>query len=138
MRVKKIFTLFILSVMVFLSGCGGSAHQAAIIGLVAHTHRMMIPAGMVITVWLEDTTKSGAAGRKISEEVIKSPGEELPIPFAIVYDPNKINEKHSYSIIATIDDSSGKMLYTNKADIPVITKGNPTQDIYVIVLLVGG
>jgi hypothetical protein len=37
-----------------------------------------------------------------------------------------------------IEDSAGKMLYTNNTSVPVITNGNPTQNVDVIVVLVNG
>jgi uncharacterized lipoprotein YbaY len=46
--------------------------------------------------------------------VIKSQGEVLPMPFEIIYEPGKINAEHTYSIRVKIEDSTGKMLYTNK------------------------
>ena len=85
-----------------------------------------------------DTTKSGSPGKKIAEEVIKSEGDEIPMPFVVIYDPGRINEEHSYSITVKIQDDLGNLLYTNNDSIPVITQGNPTQHIDVPVVLADG
>jgi uncharacterized lipoprotein YbaY len=99
---------------------------------------MTLEVGYVIIVQLEDTTKTDAPGKKIAEQVIKSQGEVLPMPFEIIYEPGKINAEHTYSIRVKIEDSTGKMLYTNNTSVPVITNGNPVHNIDVIVLLVNG
>ena len=138
MFVRKILILIILSTTVALAGCGSSKNKAAVTGVIAHSHRMNLPAGYVVIVEIDDTTKADAPGKKIAEQVIKSQGEELPIPFEIVYDRGKINTNHTYSVSVKIEDSAGKILYTNNTSVPVITNGNPTQNIDVIVVLVNG
>jgi len=138
MFMRKIFILLILSATVALAGCGSSTNKAAVTGAIAHTHRMTLPVGYVVTVQIEDTTKADAPGKKIAEQVIKSQGEQLPMPFEIVYDPGKIDANHTYSIRVKIEDSTGKMLYTNNSSVAVITNGNPTQNVDVIVVLVNG
>jgi putative lipoprotein len=138
MFMRKIFILLILSATVALAGCGSSTNKAAVTGVITHTHRMTLPVGYVVTVQIEDITKADAPGKKIAEQVIKSQGEQLPMPFEIVYDPGKIDANHTYSIRVKIEDSTGKMLYTNNSSVAVITNGNPTQNVDVIVVLVNG
>jgi putative lipoprotein len=136
MFVRKLFILIILLATVALAGCGRSTNKAAITGVITHTHRMTIPIGYVVTIQIEDTTKADATGKKIAEQVIKSQGEAIPMPFEVVYDPGKINPNHTYSVHVKIEDSAGKMLFTNNISVPVITNGNPTQNIDVVVVLV--
>jgi putative lipoprotein len=138
MYMRKIFILMILSATIALAGCGKSTNKAAVTGVIAHTHRMTIPVGYVITVRIEDTTNADTPGKKIVEEVIKSQGVELPMPFAIDYDPHKINANHTYGVRVTIEDTDGKVLYTNNTSVLVITNGNPTNNVDVIVELVNG
>jgi putative lipoprotein len=135
MFMRKIFILIILSATVALTACGSSTKQAALTGVIAHTHRMTIPVGYVTTIRIEDTTKADAPGKKVAEEVIKNQGEELPIPFAIIYDPGKINPDHIYTVRVEIDDDAGNLLYTNVTAVPVITHANPTRNVKIIVVL---
>jgi putative lipoprotein len=135
MLLKKVFILIILTSTLALAACGKSNNKAAITGVIAHTHRMTLPVGYVVTIRIEDTTKADTPGKKIAEEVHKSQGEILPIPFAVVYDPSKINPDHTYSLHVEIGDDTGTLLYINETSIPVITHGNPTQNIKVIVVL---
>jgi putative lipoprotein len=135
MCLRKIFILTILSATVALAACGSSTNKAAITGVITHTHRMTLPAGYIVTIRIEDTTKADTPGKTIAEDVINSQGVVLPIPFAIVYDPDKINADHTYSMRVEIEDSTGNLLYTNVTRVPVITHGNPTGDVKVIVVL---
>lgn len=135
MLLRKIVILIILSLSVTLTACGGVSHKAAITGVIAHTHRMSLPAGYVVTIRIEDTTKAGSPGKKFAEVVIKSQGEMLPFPFAIVYDPARINPDHTYSVRAEIKDPDGILLYTSTTSVPVITQGNPIRDVKVTVVL---
>jgi putative lipoprotein len=135
MYLRKLFILILLSTTLALTACGSSTNKAALTGVIAHTHRITLPAGYVTTIRIEDTTKADAPGKKVTEEVIKNQGEELPIPFAIIYDPGKINPDHTYTIRVQIEDDTGNLLYTNVTSIPVITHGNPTRNVKVTVVL---
>ncbi len=125
--------------MMLLTGCGNQpSSKTALTGLIDHPHQMTLGDGMTVIVRIEDTTKAGAPGKKIAEEIIKGQGDIIPMPFAIVYDPGKINETHKYSLTVKIQDSTGVVLYTSQSSVPVITQGNPTRDIDVVIVLPGG
>lgn len=64
--------------------------------------------------------------------MIETKGAQMPIPFAVPYDPGKIEENPTYSLRVRIEEGTGKLLFINDTSIPVITQGNPTQDIVVI------
>jgi putative lipoprotein len=138
MFMNKLSITVILCAAILLSGCDKTSHKMAVTGIIDHPHRMVLPSGSVINVLLMDTTKAGSPGKKIAEEVIKSEGEEIPMPFVVVYDPGRINEEHTYSITVKVLDEAGKLVYTNQDSVPVITLGNPTQHIDVPVTLVDG
>ena len=138
MFARKIFILIILSATFALAGCGRSTNKAAVTGVIAHAHPMTIPVGYVVSVQIEDTTKVDAPGKIVAEQVIKSQGDEIPMPFEVVYNPGKINSNHTYSLRVKIEDSAGITVYTNNTNVPVITNGNPTQNVEVIVVLVNG
>ena len=135
MLTRKIFILIILLVSIPLSGCGKTANKAAVTGVIAHAHPMSLPAGYVLSILLADTTSTQAPGKKIAEVVIKSQGDELPMPFAIIYDPGKINPDHTYSIWVEIVDAAGILQYKNLTGVPVITHGNPTSRVKLTVVL---
>jgi uncharacterized lipoprotein YbaY len=137
MFTKKILAIGLMSLTIFLTGCGKS-HDAAVTGLIDHPHKMTFPIGTVMTVQIVDSTVGRSLGKQIAQEVIKDQEIGIPMPFVVVYDQGKINKNHVYSISVRIEDSNGKPLYTNEKEIPVITNGTPRQGIDVIVVLVHG
>src|SRR5512136_2921055 len=94
----KIIGILMLISVILLTGCGSQPSKTALTGLIDHPHQMTLGEGMTVIVRIEDTTKSGAPGKKVAEEVIKGQGDTIPMPFAIVYDPGRINETHKYSL----------------------------------------
>ena len=100
--------------------------------------RIALPPDAVVIVRIEDVSKADAPAEIIGEQVIKTEGAQVPIPFAVIYNPDKIEENHSYNLRARIEDGAGKLLFINDTSVPVITRGNPTQNIEVIVVPVGG
>jgi len=67
----------------------------------------------------------------IAEQTISNPGQ-VPIPFDLKYDPNRIDQNLLYSIKASIDDGKGNMLYVTTRDYLVITQRNPVAGIEVV------
>lgn len=120
-----------------LAGCGNSTDKAAVTGTLTYLQRIALPPDAVVTVRIEDVSKADAPAEVIGEQVFNTEGAQVPLPFKVPYDPDKIEQNHSYSIRARIEDSSGKLLFINDTNIPVITNGNPTQDIEVILVQVG-
>ena len=92
----------------------------------------------MVIVRIEDVSLADAPAAGMGEQVIKTDGKQVPIPFAVPYDAGKIDDNHTYSLRVRIEDSSGKLLFINHTSVPVITQGNPTQDVEVIVVPIGG
>jgi putative lipoprotein len=135
MSKKSLVTIFLLTLIILLSACGG-VKQAAVTGVIDHPHSMTFPAGTVLTVQLLDTTKEGLPGKVIAEYVVRDRQIGIPMPFAVTYEPGKINQNHSYSVRVIIEDSNGNLTYSSQKEVPVITHGNPRVDIDVFVDLV--
>src|SRR4030042_6615469 len=133
MLLKIITILMLLFGMTSLAACGGSS-KAAVTGTVTYLLRIALPPEAVVTVRIEDVSKADVLAEVIGEQVIQTKGAQVPIPFSVPYDPDKIDDNHSYSLRVRIEDGSGKLLFINDTSIPVITRGNPTQDIEVILV----
>lgn len=134
---KMILALVLLLGLVVLAGCGKSS-QATVSGTVTYLQRIALPPDAVVTVRIEDVSKADAMAEVIGEKVIHTGGTQVPIAFEVAYDADQIEENHSYSLRARIEDGAGKLLFTNDTSVPVITRGNPTQDVEVLVVPVGG
>jgi uncharacterized lipoprotein YbaY len=130
---KKILILFLVSLSIFLAGCGNS-YDAAVTGFIDHPHNLTFPAGTVLTIQIMDITKKGSPGTQIAVEVIKDQEISIPTPFIVVYDKQKINPGHQYSLVVKVEDNTGKLIYTNEKEILVITKGYPVQGVDVFIV----
>ena len=91
-----------------------------------------------MTVRIEDISKADAPAEVVGEQVIKTEGAQVPIPFAVSYEPENIIENHHYSLRVRIEDGAGRLLFINDTNVPVITNGNPVEDIEVVVIPSGG
>ena len=131
LKIIPIFILFFATAI--LAGCAGSSVET-VTGTVTYLQRIALPPNAVITVRIEDVSKADAPAELIGEQEILAEGKQVPIPFAVPYDPAKIEENHTYSLRVRIEDGTGRLLFINDTSLPVITRGNPTQDIEVIVV----
>jgi uncharacterized lipoprotein YbaY len=111
--------------------------QTAVTGTVTYRERIALPPDAVVRVQLEDTSRADAPAVVIGEQVIDPMGRQVPIPFSIGYDPAQINPSGRYTLRARIENAAGDLLWTNTQAYPVITGGNPTSDIEVVVQRVG-
>ena len=133
----KVFaSLVLLCGAAALAGCTGSSDKVT--GTVTYRQRIALPPEAVVTVRIEDVSKADTIAEVIGEQVIQTEGAQVPIPFEVAYDPDKIDETHTYSLRVRIEDGNGKLLFINDTSVPVITRGNPTQDIEVVVVQTGG
>jgi putative lipoprotein len=108
----------------------------AVTGEVLYRERIAMPEGAVVTVRVSDVSRADAPADVIGEQVIETPGN-VPVKFSVGYDPAKIQPGHTYAVSARIE-VNGQLMWINTTHIPVITNGNPTSDVAVLVQRVGG
>ncbi len=138
MLLKIITILGLLLGTTATTGCGGSPDEASVTGTVTYRQRIALPPEAVLTVRIEDVSLADAPAEVVGEQVIKTEGAQVPIPFVVSYEPESIIENHRYSLRVRIEDGAGRLLFINDTNIPVITNGNPTEDIEVVVIPTGG
>ena len=122
----------ILLLTFLLVGCG--AGEATVSGDVTYRQRIALPDDAVVTVIIQDVSIMDVATKMIDEQVIQINGAQVPIPYEVPYDLDEIDERHTYSMSARIEDSIGKLLFISDTAIPVITNGNPTVDVEIVVV----
>ena len=113
------------------SGEDGAADVAQVTGTLMYRERIALPPGAVATVQLGDTSLADMFSIAIAYQEIENPGSP-PIPFALDYDPSRIDERKQYGVRATIryDD---QLLFTSDTHYPVLTRGaGNTADIMLI------
>jgi putative lipoprotein len=131
---KILFISGCLLLASLLAACQGSSQADSVTGTVTYLVRIALPEDAVVTVRLQDISLADAPAELIGEQVIETKGKQVPIPYEIEYDATQIKENNAYSISACIEDSSGKLLFISDTVYPVITRGNPTSDVEVLVV----
>jgi uncharacterized lipoprotein YbaY len=106
-------------------------------GVVTYRERIALTEDAVVRVRLEDVSRADAPAVVLGEQVIEPMGRQVPIPFAVPYDPGAIDPRGRYGLRVRIEDAQGGLLWINTQAYPVITGGNPTSDIEVVVMRVG-
>jgi len=117
---------------------GGTETQPnAVTGTVTYRRPTPLPPNAVISVRLLDASREDIASAVIAEDRISAEGKQVPIAYDLAYDPNKIQQRNRYVVRAEIRDGE-RLLFTTDTSYPVITQGNPTTGVEVVVVPVGG
>jgi putative lipoprotein len=131
----KLFSVIILLLgAALMAGCSGSSSSATVTGTVTYLQKIALPSDAVVKVQILDVSKADAPAEVIGEQVIETKGAQVPFSFTVPYDSNQIVDTHTYSLQVRIEDATGTLLFINDTIVPVITRGNPTQDVEVIVV----
>lgn len=114
---------------------GGTADTAAaaVTGVVTYRQRVALPAGAVVTVRLQDISRQDVAATLISEQVITTTGEQVPIGFVLPYDPAQVDPRAMYAVSARIE-IDGALRWISDTIVPVLSRDNPTSGVEVIVV----
>ncbi len=113
------------------------AAKGEVSGTVTYLVRSALPDDAVLTVQIQDTSLADASATVMGESWYVTGGAQVPLPFAVAYNPEFIQENRAYTLSARITDGQGNLLFINDTSIPVITNGSPTTDIEVVVVPAG-
>jgi heat shock protein HslJ len=114
-----------------------SSKGAAVTGMVTNVDNAVIPAGATTSIQIQDTSLADAPAQVIGEQIIKE-SAQFPIAYQVDYDPSEIIDNHTYTMRVRIESTDGSLLFINDTAIPVITNGNPTENVEIPVIQVGG
>jgi putative lipoprotein len=109
------------------------ASTAQVTGTVTYRPRIALPPDAVITVQIQDVSLADATAEIIGEQVIQAEGRQVPFAYAVPYDPDEIQPNDRYSMSARIVSGDGMPLFASDTNIPVITEGNPTSEVEIVV-----
>jgi putative lipoprotein len=135
---RVLFVGLIIVGMFVLFGCGAFSDEASVTGNVTYLQRIALPDDAVVTVQIQDTSRQDVAAEVIGEQVIETEGQQVPISYEVSYDPDVIEDNHTYTMSARITDGEGNLLFINDTAIPVITRDSPTEDVEILVVQTGG
>lgn len=126
-------------VVVPVTGAAQSGQQqglATLQGTVTYLQRIALSPDAIIEVQLQDVSRADAAATVIASQTIETKGAQVPVPFALQYDPAAINPAARISLQARITEG-GKLTWINTTMIPVLTNGAPTDNVEILVQPVG-
>lgn len=101
-------------------------------GSVTYRQRIALPAGSVIEVSLQDVSRQDVAATIIATQTITTAGENVPIPFELVYDPAEIDPRMSYAVSVRITQD-GQLRWINTERFAVLTHDAPVTGVEVVV-----
>ncbi len=130
-----------LIVVMLLSGLLGSTgafaqSSAQVTGTLTYLPRIALPDDAVVNVQLQEVSRADAPATVLAEQEFVTGGAQVPLPFALDYDPTAIAEQLTYVVRATIRANDGQLLWTTDTFVPVITQGNPTSEIEIVLVQV--
>jgi putative lipoprotein len=95
-------------------------------GTLTYRQRSALPAGALIHVGLVEVRGKASESLVLVEQSFVAPGQ-VPIPFALAYDPKAIDPARHYAVRARITDSGGRVFWATPRPVPVLTQGHPEQ-----------
>ena len=101
-------------------------------GSLFYRERIALPPDAEVTVELAYSPGAGEAPVLIGLDSFSSGGKQVPFDFSVPYDESEIDGRRSYFIQARIQHSSGKLRFVSAEPQKVITHGNPTSDLMVL------
>jgi putative lipoprotein len=90
-------------------------------GTITYRQRVALSPDAIVKVWLQDVSKMDAVAEVLDEVEIRNPGQ-VPIAFRVRYDPDRIVEKHRYTLLVKIYEGD-RTRFLNATSYPVISQG---------------
>ncbi len=108
-------------------------------GTVFYRPRIALPPNAVVEVSLVDVSRADAAAITLASAKMVSGGRQVPFPFELLYDARQIGQidsQYTYAVQSRIT-VDGELQFVSTTQFPVITNGNPTENVQVQVDPVG-
>jgi putative lipoprotein len=129
-RASGILSVLVLSTSI-LAGCSTPNSGASVPGTMTYLERIALPPSAEISVLLQDISLADTPAKTLGEDKFTSDGKQVPFPFEVKYNSADIVDSHNYVVRGEIR-LNGNLLFTTTQAYPVITRGNPTSGIELI------
>ncbi len=113
-----------------------TAVPTEVTGEIMYKERIALPDDAVVTVQIQNISLMDAPAEVLGEQAYVTEGKQVPLPFAVSYNPDEIQENIMYGLSIRIEAADGTLLFINDTAIPVITNDNPTSGIVAEVIMV--
>ncbi|KAG0091706.1 hypothetical protein BGZ93_000278 [Podila epicladia] len=116
------------------NGCGGGWVTGNLIPSPAATRAALVDANSTIVVTLQDVSLMDVSSTEIGRQTIKvTKDRNFPIAFRVGYDPKKVAPMGArYTVSGAIYSQFDLLTWVSDTATFVITKGNPTKDVKVV------
>ncbi|MCB0167399.1 MAG: YbaY family lipoprotein [Anaerolineae bacterium] len=104
----------------------------AVTGRIVAPEGSTLPEGSQVEIRVDDVSLADVAATQIGGEMILD-ATQFPINFEATYNAQAIEERNTYAVQVRISDSEGTLLFINTQAYNVLTQGNPTYDVEVMV-----
>ncbi len=95
-------------------------------GTITYLARMALPPQAVIQIQLQDVSRADAPATIVAEEKFTLGERQVPVPFTLKYNPEKIDAKHTYSLSARVMIGT-ELKFATDQSFRVLTQGNPAK-----------
>ena len=100
-------------------------------GTVTYLPKIALPATAIVTVRLEEVSRADAPANVLATATIPVSGQQVPIAWGFVYDPNWLEPNGRYNLRATITDG-GRLIWTSDTATPLPQGGSDQLEIKVV------
>ncbi|KAG0034478.1 hypothetical protein BGZ81_004510 [Podila clonocystis] len=121
-------------------GSGGGWVTGNLVPSPTATRTVLVDANSTIEVTLQDVSLMDVPSTEIGKQTIKvTKDRSFPIAFRVGYDPKKVPRMGPrYTVSAAIYSQFGLLKWVSDTATFVITNGNPTKDVKVVLQDLGG
>jgi heat shock protein HslJ/uncharacterized lipoprotein YbaY len=113
----------------------GMAGMGSVNGTVYYLPRIALPNDAMVEVTIRNAQLADAPPEMtlLAQTAFTTDGAQVPLAYSVVYPLADVREGDLYSIGARITDGSGNLLFISTEITPVITRGNPTENVEILV-----
>ena len=97
-------------------------------GTLTYRQRIAIPPQTEAIVRLLDVSRADAPATLIAEQRFRTDGRQMPLPFALTYDPARIDSRMSYAVSGELRVGE-RVLFLNTTRHSVLTRGAPVDNV---------
>ncbi len=120
-----------LAAVATLAGCMpediGNANRVTLTGTVSYRERIALPNNARISVQLADVSRADAPATIVSQTTFRANGRQVPIPFTLQYNPNRLQANGRYTVSARITGADGQLMFTTDTHNALPRPGLPMQ-----------
>jgi putative lipoprotein len=132
---RAAFALVFAIVLLAIPGLASAQGAAAVSGTLTYRERTTLPANAVVTIQIA-RVYADRGPEVVAEQRFTTNGAQPPFRYSLPYDPARIDPNASYTVQSNIS-VDGQARFTTNTLYPVITRGNPTQNVNITLVTTG-